>query len=129
MPPPQFLLTDSISAMSDDSTDQNVEQWKVKKLMKQLTEARGNGTSMISLIIPPKDQVRLATAPRTRAWDTFASRGASRQSFICSRGRMVVQLRGAGPWAGGLFFLPSFRGGKRRWPCAARRGAAGGFTA
>lgn len=31
--------------------------WKVKKLIKSLQAARGNGTSMISLIIPPGDQV------------------------------------------------------------------------
>ena len=29
----------------------------IKKLIKSLEAARGNGTSMISLIIPPKDQV------------------------------------------------------------------------
>ena len=34
-----------------------VELWKIKKLIKSLQQARGNGTSMISLIIPPKDQV------------------------------------------------------------------------
>jgi len=34
-----------------------VEQWKVRKLIKRLSEARGNGTSMISLIIPPKGQI------------------------------------------------------------------------
>jgi len=34
-----------------------VEIWKVKKLIKSLEKARGNGTSMISLIIPPGDQV------------------------------------------------------------------------
>ncbi|MES1919833.1 Electron transfer flavoprotein alpha-subunit, partial [Bonamia ostreae] len=34
-----------------------VEQWKVKKMIKDLTNAKGNGTSMISLIIPPKDQI------------------------------------------------------------------------
>ena len=44
--------------MSDDSSsDKNVEIWKVKKLIKSLQAARGNGTSMISLIIPPGDQV------------------------------------------------------------------------
>lgn len=31
--------------------------WKVKKLIKNLRNARGNGTSMISLIIPPGDQI------------------------------------------------------------------------
>jgi len=34
-----------------------VEQWRIKKLIQSLDNARGNGTSMISLIIPPKDQV------------------------------------------------------------------------
>ena len=40
-----------------DGADKQVEMWKVKKLIKSLTAARGNGTSMISLVIPPKDQV------------------------------------------------------------------------
>eukprot|EP01113_Clastostelium_recurvatum_P015271 TRINITY_DN1846_c0_g1_i2.p1 TRINITY_DN1846_c0_g1~~TRINITY_DN1846_c0_g1_i2.p1 ORF type:complete len:493 (+),score=164.71 TRINITY_DN1846_c0_g1_i2:158-1480(+) len=40
-----------------DSNDKNIEQWKIKKLIKSLEAARGNGTSMISLIIPPKDQI------------------------------------------------------------------------
>ncbi|CAK1598266.1 unnamed protein product [Parnassius mnemosyne] len=44
--------------MSEESSaDRNVEIWKIKKLIKSLEMARGNGTSMISLIIPPKDQV------------------------------------------------------------------------
>jgi peptide chain release factor subunit 1 len=37
---------------SEPEHDQNVEIWKVKKLIKQLESARGNGTSMISLILP-----------------------------------------------------------------------------
>lgn len=37
--------------------DKTIEMWKMKKLIKNLSEARGNGTSMISLIIPPKDQI------------------------------------------------------------------------
>ncbi|KAL3523669.1 hypothetical protein ACH5RR_016503 [Cinchona calisaya] len=37
--------------------DKNIEIWKVKKLIKALESARGNGTSMISLIIPPGDQI------------------------------------------------------------------------
>lgn len=41
----------------DAESDRNVEIWKIKKLIKSLQAARGNGTSMISLIIPPKDQV------------------------------------------------------------------------
>mmetsp|Transcript_11216 Transcript_11216/g.20721 ORF Transcript_11216/g.20721 Transcript_11216/m.20721 type:complete len:452 (+) Transcript_11216:183-1538(+) len=45
--------------MADDNQDaeKNIELWKIKKLIKKLTLARGNGTSMISLVIPPKDQI------------------------------------------------------------------------
>jgi len=42
---------------ADEETDRNVEIWKIKKLIRSLEAARGNGTSMISLIIPPKDQI------------------------------------------------------------------------
>jgi peptide chain release factor subunit 1 len=61
--------------MSQDTAEQNIQMWKVKKLIKSLDAARGcifflvscslfsdgvlidiarAGTSMISLIIPPK---------------------------------------------------------------------------
>ena len=40
-----------------DDTDQQIEIFKVKKLIKNLEAARGNGTSMISLIIPPGTQI------------------------------------------------------------------------
>ncbi len=45
--------------MADTRTDldQQIEIFKVKKLIKNLEAARGNGTSMISLIIPPGDQI------------------------------------------------------------------------
>jgi len=48
--------------MPTDLSDENpeVERWKIKNLIKSLTEARGNGTSMISLIVPPKDDVSRA---------------------------------------------------------------------
>lgn len=44
-------------AETETTADRNVEIWKIKKLIKSLEAARGNGTSMISLIIPPKDQI------------------------------------------------------------------------
>ncbi|KAI8793713.1 eukaryotic peptide chain release factor subunit 1 [Biomphalaria glabrata] len=43
--------------VGESSADRNVEIWKIKKLIKSLEAARGNGTSMISLIIPPRDQI------------------------------------------------------------------------
>jgi peptide chain release factor subunit 1 len=42
---------------SQDELDKQIEMFKVKKLIKNLQAARGNGTSMISLIIPPGDQL------------------------------------------------------------------------
>ncbi|KAI9811809.1 MAG: Polypeptide release factor (eRF1) in translation termination [Phylliscum demangeonii] len=47
-----------MSAPND--AEKNIQMWKVKNLIKRLEAARGNGTSMISLIIPPKDQVSRA---------------------------------------------------------------------
>jgi len=44
----------------DAKNDANIEIWKIKKLIKSLEMARGNGTSMISLILPPKDQISRA---------------------------------------------------------------------
>ena len=57
-----LALTHSSGTMAtavspDEAADRNVQMWKVKKLIKSLEAARGNGTSMISLIIPPKDQI------------------------------------------------------------------------
>jgi len=43
-----------------EGTDANIEIWKIKKLIKSLEAARGNGTSMISLILPPKSQISAA---------------------------------------------------------------------
>ena len=49
-------VSDDAKAAIDDA-EKAVEQWKVKKLIATLEAARGNGTSMISLIVPPKDQI------------------------------------------------------------------------
>ena len=53
----QISAFSAVKMGDDSSSDKNVEIWKVKKLIKSLQAARGNGTSMISLIIPPGDQV------------------------------------------------------------------------
>lgn len=46
-----------MSTPAMDENDVSIEQWRIRKLIKSLEAARGSGTSMISLIIPPKDQV------------------------------------------------------------------------
>jgi len=45
--------------MSSEKTDEerNIEMWRIKKLIKMLENAKGDGTSMISLIIPPKGKI------------------------------------------------------------------------
>eukprot|EP00008_Paramoeba_atlantica_P006993 CAMPEP_0201487922 /NCGR_PEP_ID=MMETSP0151_2-20130828/16431_1 /ASSEMBLY_ACC=CAM_ASM_000257 /TAXON_ID=200890 /ORGANISM="Paramoeba atlantica, Strain 621/1 / CCAP 1560/9" /LENGTH=438 /DNA_ID=CAMNT_0047873099 /DNA_START=36 /DNA_END=1352 /DNA_ORIENTATION=+ len=43
--------------MAASQTDKNIEMWRVKNLIQRLENARGNGTSMISLIIRPGDQI------------------------------------------------------------------------
>lgn len=51
------MASNGVEGQGESSADRNVEIWKIKKLIKSLEAARGNGTSMISLIIPPKDQI------------------------------------------------------------------------
>uniref|UniRef100_A0A2K5CG98 Eukaryotic peptide chain release factor subunit 1 n=1 Tax=Aotus nancymaae TaxID=37293 RepID=A0A2K5CG98_AOTNA len=45
--------------MADNAsaTDRNLEIWMIKTLIKSVEAARGNGTSMMSLILPPKGQI------------------------------------------------------------------------
>jgi len=57
----------------NNNNDKNVEIWKVKKLIKSLEAARGNGTSMISLIIPPKDQISRANAMLATEYGTASN--------------------------------------------------------
>lgn len=59
--------------MSQDAAEQNIQMWKVKKLIKSLDSARGAGTSMISLILPPKDQVSRASAMLTQEYGTASN--------------------------------------------------------
>lgn len=41
--------------------DKNIERFKLKRLIKSLEAARGIGTSVITLLIPPKEQISKAT--------------------------------------------------------------------
>lgn len=56
-----------------DAVEKNIEIWKIKKLIKALEQARGNGTSMISLIIPPKGQVSLQQKMLTEEYGTASN--------------------------------------------------------
>jgi len=56
-----------------DNVDQAIEQWKVRRLIKQLEGAKGAGTSMISLIIPPKDDINRINKLLTEEYSTASS--------------------------------------------------------
>jgi len=58
------------SAAADDSYDPAIEQWKVRRLIKQLEGAKGAGTSMISLIIPPNDDISRINKMLTEEYGT-----------------------------------------------------------
>ena len=51
---------------------ESVEIWKIKKLIKSLEAARGNGTSMISLIIPQKGHISRTASMLTEEFGTAA---------------------------------------------------------
>ncbi|KZS98864.1 peptide chain release factor eRF/aRF subunit 1 [Sistotremastrum niveocremeum HHB9708] len=59
--------------MSQDMAEQNIQIWKIKKLIKSLDSARGAGTSMISLIIPPKDQISRVSGMLTQEYGTASN--------------------------------------------------------
>jgi len=50
--------------------DQAIEQWKMKRLVKMLDNAKGAGTSMISLIIPGKDDISRVNKLLTEEYGT-----------------------------------------------------------
>ncbi|RDB24019.1 Eukaryotic peptide chain release factor subunit 1 [Hypsizygus marmoreus] len=70
---PPGLFNKQAPPMSQDVAEQNIQMWKVKKLIKSLDSARGAGTSMISLIIPPKDQISRASAMLTQEYGTASN--------------------------------------------------------
>lgn len=51
------LVAPTQSGEADSELDRNVEMWKIRRLIKSLEAARGNGTSMISLIMAPREQI------------------------------------------------------------------------
>lgn len=53
-----------------EAMEKEVEKWKIKKLIKNLQSARGNGTSMITLMLTPKDQIALMTKKLNEEYGT-----------------------------------------------------------
>ncbi|CCK72563.1 translation termination factor eRF1 KNAG_0K01990 [Huiozyma naganishii CBS 8797] len=57
----------------ETDAEKNIEIWKVKKLVQHLEQARGNGTSMISLVIPPKGQIPMVQKMLTDEYGTASN--------------------------------------------------------
>lgn len=64
-------MSDEAKAQAEQ--DKQVEMWKMKKLIKTLTESRGNGTSMISLVIRPGDQISKVNKMLTDEYGTASN--------------------------------------------------------
>ncbi|KAL4430676.1 hypothetical protein ABPG75_005932 [Micractinium tetrahymenae] len=66
--------------------DQQIEIWKVKRLIKALDNAKGNGTSMISLIMPPKSQIAQTQAMLANEYGTASNikSRVNRQSVLAA---------------------------------------------
>ncbi|KDN45952.1 putative eukaryotic translational release factor 1 [Tilletiaria anomala UBC 951] len=61
------------AANGNDAAEANIQMWKVKKLVQSLDKARGAGTSMISLILPPRSQISQATNMLTQEYGTASN--------------------------------------------------------
>jgi len=46
-----------MEALSIEGEDRNIEIWKIKRLIQKLECCKGNGTSFVSLYIPPKENI------------------------------------------------------------------------
>ncbi len=46
-----------MEALSVQGENKHIEMWKIKRLINKLENCKGNGTSMVSLIVPPKDDI------------------------------------------------------------------------
>merc|ERR1719311_1029201 len=57
----------------DEEVDPAIEQWKIRRMIKTLNDAKGAGTSMISLIVPGKDDINRANKMLTEEYGTASS--------------------------------------------------------
>ena len=57
---------DGLQALQIEGDDRHIEVWKIKKLITKLETCKGNGTSFVSLYIPAKENIGLATQKLTQ---------------------------------------------------------------
>merc|ERR1719311_1566168 len=54
----------------DEEVDPAIEQWKIRRMIKTLNDAKGAGTSMISLILSGKDDINMTNKMLTEEYGT-----------------------------------------------------------
>lgn len=82
------------TSMNDD--DQNIKMWQTKKLIKHLESLRGSGTSMISIIIQPDEQLPRICKMLTEEYGTASNikNRVNRQSVLDAITKSQVHLKG-----------------------------------
>jgi len=53
------------SMTASRSDNRHVEIWKIKKLIYKLDNCKGNGTSMVTLVVPPKEDINMVSKKLT----------------------------------------------------------------
>lgn len=62
-------MVDSTTDKQDDD-NKHIEMWKIKRLITKLEGCKGNGTSMVSLVVPPKDDINRVSKLLTQELST-----------------------------------------------------------
>jgi peptide chain release factor subunit 1 len=69
--------------IAQEECDKNVERWRLKKMIENLESAKGNGTSVISLYMTPKDQLAKMTTKLTEEHGTASNiKSASNRNAV-----------------------------------------------
>lgn len=64
-------MVDTTSTSNEDT--KHIEMWKIKRLINKLENCKGNGTSMVSLVVPPKDDINRISKLLTQELSTAAN--------------------------------------------------------
>lgn len=48
---------EGVNTTTNVEQNKHIEVWKIKRLINKLENTKGNGTSMVSLVIPPKEDI------------------------------------------------------------------------
>jgi len=51
-------MVDAVTAATH-TDNSHIEIWKIRKLIQKLDNVKGNGTSMVTLVVPPKDDINI----------------------------------------------------------------------